>query len=219
MNVIRDINKVMDNIRVITGPMFAGKTTELIKTIECDNYNPEQKLVFNFKGDTRYSVKNNIASHDKKFIPAYRITDYNEITEYLTNKTAVIYVDEAQFIKNLKPWLNSKLIQDYLLINKGYLVICGLNLDIYGNDFNPELSWLINSVNRKQANYLRAKCYLCNDNADYTILLNENQNGKDISTTDNVLVGTKETYQPVCLAHALKTNYEHNYTRFLNKTV
>lgn len=52
------------HIELIIGPMFAGKSTELIRRVK--RYNISGKKVFNIKyaEDTRYS-KDSISTHDK----------------------------------------------------------------------------------------------------------------------------------------------------------
>jgi len=63
-------------IEIITGPMFAGKTTMLTKRIREDKFPDNSKLLFNFAGDKRYTSDANIASHNKDIVPS--INSWND---------------------------------------------------------------------------------------------------------------------------------------------
>src|SRR6056300_1603465 len=96
-------------IEIITGPMFAGKTTMLIKRIKEDNYPSDSKLLFNFAGDKRYTTDASIASHNKEIVPSIPIIDFMEINRHITNNIQAIYIDEVQFLKSLNVWLNTNI--------------------------------------------------------------------------------------------------------------
>jgi thymidine kinase len=211
----------MVNIEIITGPMFAGKSTMLINSI--NNYLKEERLLFNYAEDKRYNNEANISSHNKEIIPSIPIRDLFEINKYITNKIKAIYIDETQFMTSIKNWINH-VKTNYN--NLETIILAGLNFDIYGNNFNQEFIELTYNTNIIK-HYLKAKCYICNNNAYYTILLtdkkkhnNENDNitqiNNLINNKENKCIGSKELYQPVCLCHALKTNYEHNFKRFIH---
>lgn len=199
---------MINNVEIITGPMFAGKTTELIKRIQSDSFQENEKLLFNYKNDKRYTSNGNIASHNKVVLPSIPIMNCSEILPHLTTETTIIYIDEIQFIENINELtLNQKL-------NNIKIVLCGINYDIYGNDMNPEFNNLFNRIPPLSITYLKSKCHICEGNADFTALIKEEAN---INKDNNKLVGTKDVYQPICLIHACKLNYEHNFKRFLSK--
>lgn len=224
----------MNRIRIITGPMFAGKTTELLHRIRNDGIHDANKLIFNFKGDRRYTEDGSIASHNYDTIPAYSIGDCMEIEQYVSSKTEIIYIDEVQFMSSVEKWINhfKQHINDNLKTNQynniKHIVLCGLNLDVYGNNFNNEFTRLLNDIPFEHIKYLKSKCYKCNYNADFTVLVNKYDTTDNIENIENnittniennnsnhVQVGSSDIYQPVCLEHAIKANYTHNFNRFI----
>jgi len=208
-------------LNIYTGPMFAGKTTRLIEhydSLEVDN--ELQKIAFKFSKDTRYeNDKDNtdflqrkmIYSHDKKKILSIPISSCQEILPNLKKITDTyninikyIFLDEGQFFPKVEDWFQSfkNIIRDTNHPDNKYLQyleevnISGLDYDATGKVFNPQFYSLFND-----ANYLLiaiSKCYQCGDNAQYTILLND-ESKKEMD--GNVLVGDNSIYQPACLHH------------------
>ena len=52
------------SLQIIFGPMFSGKTTELMRRIRRYNIAQRECLVIKYRADTRYSV-NKAVTHDK----------------------------------------------------------------------------------------------------------------------------------------------------------
>lgn len=209
-------------IEIITGPMFAGKTTKLLSLINNCGFSKEEKLIFNYANDKRYSSTANVTSHNNVSYPSIPITDCFEIKKYITTKTKIVFIDEIHFMKNIKNWYqeiisndNYDNINQHDNINQQHeikYVIVGLNFDIYGNFLNPEFNYIIDKT--RNITYLKSKCYICKNNADFTILINNNN---EINETNNKVVGGSETYQPVCFIHALQADYKHNFKNFIAK--
>ena len=53
------------SIEVICGPMFAGKSSELMKKVRNYTYKQKRVCVINYALDTRYTDKDEISTHDK----------------------------------------------------------------------------------------------------------------------------------------------------------
>ena len=203
-------------IEIITGPMFAGKTTKLLSLINNCNLLEKEKLIFNYANDKRYSSSANVTSHNNISYPSIAITDCFEIKKYITPDTKIIFIDEIHFMKNIKNWYQ-EIISNNSNKNNNHqqeikYVAVGLNFDIYGNFLNPEFNYIIDKTNN--ITYLKSKCYICKNNADFTILINHN---KKINETNNKVVGGSETYQPTCFVHALQADYKHNFKNFISK--
>ncbi|CAH1755876.1 13954_t:CDS:2 [Entrophospora sp. SA101] len=82
------------SLTIITGPMFAGKTSLLIdKYNQCKNY--QSCLVFKPVSDKRYSL-NDIVSHRGEKITAISITNIAEIEQY-KEQAENIFIDEIHF--------------------------------------------------------------------------------------------------------------------------
>jgi thymidine kinase len=60
------MNSKVGRIELITGPMFAGKTTELLRRIERSELARLNCAVLKYARDDRYST-DNVATHDRKF--------------------------------------------------------------------------------------------------------------------------------------------------------
>src|SRR3954451_24840340 len=113
------MNKKLSNIKIgsltiITGAMFAGKTSLLI-----EKYNQlkdsRKCLVFKPTIDKRYS-SNNIVSHQGEEIKAVSITNIEEI-EQCKEQAESIFIDEIHFFKsNTIPYLEELIKQNKEII-------------------------------------------------------------------------------------------------------
>ena len=55
----------LGSIEVIYGPMFSGKSTELLRTVKRFGYAKKKCLVVNYSFDNRYSQEEVMSTHDK----------------------------------------------------------------------------------------------------------------------------------------------------------
>ena len=83
-------------IEVICGPMFSGKTEELIRRLKRSIIAKNKILVFKPEIDNRYS-NNLIVSHNKNSIESITIKDEKDILD-IPNDTNIIGIDEIQFL-------------------------------------------------------------------------------------------------------------------------
>ena len=89
-------------LHVITGPMFSGKTTEILRQIEQLQSIGKSILTVNYSKDNRYCRNANITSHNNETIKTkIAVDDLEDIVQpSLLSIYDVIIVDEVQFIKN-----------------------------------------------------------------------------------------------------------------------
>lgn len=91
-------------ITVYTGPMYSGKTTALLRTIERYTIAGIESVLFSPKKDDRYS-ESDVVTHSNKSHPAIKIENAEEIFAHLDGKNAdstVVGIDEAMmFDSNL----------------------------------------------------------------------------------------------------------------------
>jgi len=89
-------------LHVITGPMFSGKTTELIRCAKQYQSIKKKILAINYSKDTRYDTIANIFSHDKqKFESNLALEELEDLIDNpLVAESDVIVIDEIQFFKN-----------------------------------------------------------------------------------------------------------------------
>ena len=82
-------------VEVITGPMFAGKTEELIRRVKRMDYAKKNYIIFKPVIDNRYSV-DEVVSHNKKKTGAINIQHGSEIKRHLKSTTQAVVIDEVQ---------------------------------------------------------------------------------------------------------------------------
>jgi len=97
------------------GPMFAGKSSELIKRIQRHEAAKESCLVVNYAADTRYCDDNCICTHDGVRMNALRCERLEDI-RLTARDYSVIGIDEGQFFPDLSECAES-------LANEGKIVI------------------------------------------------------------------------------------------------
>ncbi|MBU2638243.1 MAG: thymidine kinase [Nanoarchaeota archaeon] len=116
-------------IEVITGPMFSGKSTELIKRVE--KYKAEGYKVQAYKPlmDNRYAV-NSIVSHNNEKTRALPVSSVDEILATLALDTEVVALDEVQFFDE-----RVLVLANQLASSNKILIAAGLNLDFKGDPF------------------------------------------------------------------------------------
>ncbi|OGQ45324.1 MAG: thymidine kinase [Deltaproteobacteria bacterium RIFCSPLOWO2_02_FULL_46_8] len=168
-------------IEVVCGPMFSGKTEELIRRLRLARIAKQRIQIFKPALDNRYD-SDHITSHiDQKFI-CTPIQSAKEILEQLADNTRVIGIDEVQFFK-----------QDLLevcekLANRGLrVIVAGLDQDYLGNPFGPMPQLLATADDVLK---LKAVCMVCGGEATKSQRLT-NEKGQ-------VVVGAGEHYEARC---------------------
>lgn len=181
-------NKI-GKIEVICGPMFAGKTEELIRRVKRMEYAKKKYLVFKPNIDNRYSTCE-VVSHNKKRTNAINIdiNNPNMVSKYKTEDISALVFDEVQFFN--ESLLN--IVKDYA--SKGLRIICaGLDKDFLGNPFGimPNLLALADEVTK-----LTAICMVCGEEATETQRIIDGHPAYD--DDDVVLIGATESYEARC---------------------
>src|SRR5689334_4287940 len=82
-------------IEVVVGPMFSGKSEELIRRLRRAEIARQRVQIFKPAIDERYAA-NEIISHSGLGIPSDNVTKAGEIMEKVQPRTEVIGIDEAQ---------------------------------------------------------------------------------------------------------------------------
>jgi thymidine kinase len=177
------------NLTIITGPMFAGKTEELLRQIRRAQYAQKEVLIFKSSLDNRYS-ETEITSHINNKTTAIIISKSKEIYTHLKKKpkTEIIFLDELHFFDpKIVKTLNK-------LAKEGYQIIAtGLDQDFRGKPFE-NTSFLLALA--EKVIKLTAICRACNGEANMTQRL---IGGQPALTTDPViLVGGQEAYEARC---------------------
>lgn len=102
---------------VISGPMFAGKTTELLKRLRCYKIAERKVLLLKPLRDARY---NNVTTHDgTSFDECLTVDNILSLTDDLILSNNVIGIDEGQFFKGIFEFINRYLDKDITFVIAG----------------------------------------------------------------------------------------------------
>lgn len=174
----------------IVGPMFSGKTTELIRLVERQVIAGRSAIVVKPSIDYRYDTSK-IMSHSGWSWEAVQLP-INEVESIkdIAKPYDVIGVDEVQFFELKLAYLLNELAQSKIVI------AAGLNLDYTGQPF--ETTMLVMAYADKVIS-LNAVCKVCGRPATRTQRL---IGGKPAPREGpRVLIGGKETYEARCRRH------------------
>ena len=167
-------------IEVICGPMFSGKTEELIRRLVRAQFAMQKVAIFKPKTDNRYS-DDYIVSHNKRKIKSIILESSKQIEDYKDNAD-VFGVDEAQFFdENLISVCND------LAKSGKRVVIAGLDKDYAAKSFGP-ISKLM--VDAEYVTKVNAICMVCGDPASFTQRISKEK--------DLVVVGETDKYEARC---------------------
>ncbi|XP_076329274.1 thymidine kinase, cytosolic-like isoform X2 [Tachypleus tridentatus] len=86
-------------IQIIFGPMFSGKTTELIRRLKRYEVANHSCLIIKYANDTRYSTEQ-LSTHDHQTLPAIQATELGCLKDE-SEKYSVIGIDEGQFFSDI----------------------------------------------------------------------------------------------------------------------
>ncbi len=178
---------VPGRLEVITGPMFSGKSEELIRRLKRARIARQRVACFKPDIDLRYH-RTAIASHSSQTHEAATIGSVEELRAELAEQLdalEVIGVDEAQFLDAGIVPLALELVQ----LGKRVL-IAGLDTTFANEPFGPipALMALSDEVTK-----LSAVCMVCGSPAIHTQRLGQSQ--------QLVVVGAAGLYEARCRAH------------------
>lgn len=149
-------------IEVICGPMFSGKTTELLRRLNRARMAGKSYSLFKPAIDSRYS-STDVVSHDRYSMPAHTIDPGLEfLTSTLgSHRSSVIGIDEVQFFTS--PILVEQL---KMMADQGKIIIVsGLDQDYRGVGFGPMPALLAEA---EYVTKLSAVCVQCGNPAGRT---------------------------------------------------
>src|SRR5258708_24751572 len=121
----------LGGIEVVCGPMFSGKSEELIRRLRRAEIARQRVQIFKPILDLRYS-SDHIVSHDDSRIRSEAVTTAAEVEAKLDLRTEVIGIDEAQFLGDTIINLVVRLAD----MGKR-IIIAGLDTDYLGRPFHP----------------------------------------------------------------------------------
>jgi thymidine kinase len=177
-------------LEVITGPMFCGKTDELLRRLRRAIIAKQKIQVFKPAFDFRYSTEK-VTSHAGNEYQAFPVDKITDIPALLEDQVTVVAIDEAQFFgEEIIP-----VVQD--LVDKGLrVIVAGLDMDFRGEPFGqmPVLLAQAEVVDK-----LHAICMVCGEEATRTQRLVD---GEPAHYDDPIIiVGASEMYEARCRIH------------------
>lgn len=179
-------------IEIICGPMFSGKTEELLRRLKRLQYAKKTYYLFKPENDTRYSEKA-VLTHEQVGADAIPVSKAQEIIDYINEKHEqegvypdVIAIDETQFFDfNESPNLIdvAKALKDH-----GFRIIMnGLDMNFMGIPFPimPELLAIADDIQK-----LKAVCSICGEEASMSYRIS--------NSSEQILLGSDDIYQARC---------------------
>jgi thymidine kinase len=168
-------------IEVVCGPMFSGKSEELIRRLRRAMIARKRVAVFKPKIDDRYSAEE-IVSHGDLRMESQVISDASEMLERIDWRAEVVGVDEANF---MGPSLVE--VAGRLADSGKQVIVAGLDTDYLGRPFAPIPDLLAQAESITKT---LAVCVRCGNPAKHTQRLR----GSD----DLIVVGANEMYEARC---------------------
>ena len=178
MNIVKGN---MGWIEVICGPMFSGKSEELIRLLRRAEIARQRVQIFKPSLDSRYS-DGEIVSHSDLRIKSEVVSSATEILERVAARTEVIGMDEANF---LGPELVG--VANRLADLGKRVIIAGLDTDYLGRPFDPIPTLLAMA---EQITKTLAICARCGNPAKFTQRL--------IASDELIVVGAAGLYEARC---------------------
>ena len=171
-------------VELIIGPMFSGKSTELIR--RCSTYKAIDKnvVVINHTLDTRCGME--VKTHSSAKFPAFKTTSLCDL--FFETIPDVIAIDEAQFFDDIDVFIKN--MERFPIV----IIVAGLDSDYKRNPFGkiPFIIPLANTVTK-----LSSMCCVCKDGtkAAFTKRLVHDADAAVVCIGSNVI------YQAVCRKH------------------
>lgn len=168
-------------IEVICGPMFSGKSEELMRRIRRARIARKRVQVFKPAVDNRFSP-DEIVSHGDVRMKSEVVSGAPDILKTLDWRTQVVGVDEANFI-------GEELIEvaNQLADSGKQVIIAGLDTDFMGRPFAPVPELLAHAESITKT---LAICMRCGNPAKHTQRLVESE--------DLIVVGAAGLYEARC---------------------
>jgi thymidine kinase len=177
-------------VEVIAGPMFAGKTEELLRRVRRATIAGQHVRVLTHALDTRAGT-DRIASHAGLAAPSRAVESAAAIAEAVSGDVDVVGIDEAHFFGvDLIPVVADQAAQGRVVI------VAGLDVTFAGQPFEPLPSLMALA---ERVDKLTAICTVCGADAIFHVRLGS------IGASDTELVaehvGGSELYQARCRRH------------------
>ena len=168
-------------VEVICGPMFSGKSEELIRRVTRSKIARIPVQVFKPQLDNRYADEE-VVSHSSLRVNAEAVGDSLEMLRAIHDSTQVIGIDEAQFFDN-----GLVEIVENLAFKGKQVIVAGLDTDYLRRPFEP-VPML--SDRAEYVTKMLAVCHRCGGAGMYTQRI--------VQSDDLVVLGATDAYEARC---------------------
>lgn len=176
----------MPRLEVITGSMYSGKSTELIRRLEREQFAKRKVVAFKPAFDTRYEA-DAIVTHSGQKVPCFLVDSIQTIPEF-ANAFDVVGIDEASLFPLVPPSAISEIVDAHHLT-----IVAGLDMTFRREPFGmmPYFMAVADDVTK-----LKAVCHVCGADAKYTQRLVGDAPAPFDGPT--IEIGGMETYEARC---------------------
>ncbi len=174
---------------LITGPMFAGKTTKLISEMSGAIKKKKKTILFKSAVDNRYS-KSEVVSHDGLRLRAEILPEGKKCAVVLRNaakKYDVIGIDEGHFWEDTEGL--SEILEEISKNSTVYVSMLNRN-SINGDKFDLAKNL---AASADKVHLINSKCTKCGKKATFTQRVAKYQNYSNAA-----MVGGSESYEARC---------------------
>lgn len=150
MNIMGDLSDVCGYLELISGSMYSGKTSRLLRLYKQFKFCGINTLVVNHSDDSLRYSKTQLSTHDQEMIDCIMVNSLSDIID-LTNtssigaavddfkKAKVILINEVQFFQDdANEW-----IKQAVDIHHKHVYVCGLDGDFQRKKFGNWIEELI----------------------------------------------------------------------------
>jgi thymidine kinase len=182
----------MSTLELIFGPMYAGKTCELIRRIRILKVLKQKYIIIKPSIDNRY-IDNMIVSHNFDKEECTILNSMKDIyTQTDLNEFDYIFIDEAQFFNDLTDNVIT-LVEKY----KKNVVVAGLVADSSRNTFGQITDLIRFGAKITQ---LEALCLKCMDGTKAI------SSHRISESSEQIKIGSDDIYISVCRKHYMLLN-------------
>jgi len=177
-------------IEVVCGPMFAGKTEELLRRVRRAVIAGRRVVVIGHALDVRHGT-DRLATHVGLDHPSVSATTVDEIRGAIPDGTEIVAIDEAQFFGRELTGLATELADEGITV-----IVAGLDVTFDGEPFEPLPSLMALA---ERVDKLTAICTICGEDAVFHARVTGTTSDADELVAEHV--GGTETYQARCRRH------------------
>ena len=173
-------------LEIIIGPMFSGKSTEIIRRVRLLQIIDKKILVVKPAKDNR-SAFDKITSHNNDSVDCITVNNLYDIDTNILGAHDTVVIDEGQFFDDLVETIDS-----WLKTYNINVIVAGLDGDFQQKPIGKILN-LIPLSNK--CIKLNSVCQECKDGTKAPFSF------RIVDSNETVLVGGSDKYMPLCRTH------------------